>query len=51
MSGAVEAGNKVIANMGLFEAHGAPRDGMSRLRRSVKEGDKETVVEPNLDWK
>ena len=50
MDGAVEAGNKVIANMGLFEAHGAQRSKMSRLLRSVNENEKEALVETGLDW-
>jgi hypothetical protein len=51
MGGAVVAGNKVIANMGLFEAHGAQRDGMSRLRAPVNEGEKQATVSKDLDWK
>jgi hypothetical protein len=50
MDGAVEAGNKVIANMGLFQAHGAQRSQFSRLKRSVNEREKEALVETGLDW-
>ena len=51
MSGTVEAGNKIIANTGLVEFHGKPRNKiMTRLLTPVFKGDTKALVEQNLDW-
>ena len=50
MSGTVEAGNKIIANSGLVELYGKPRDRMVRLLSPVFNSYKETLVEQFLDW-
>ena len=39
MSGAVEAGNKVIANNGSIKFYGKARSRMSRLLAEAKKGD------------
>lgn len=50
MSGTVEAGNKLIANSGLVQLYGKPRNGMVRLLSPVYNGYTETLVEQFLDW-
>mgnify|MGYP002629819704 CR=1 FL=1 len=47
---AIEAGNKLIANVGLISIHGIPRKQMiTRLHAEAKKGDAQITVEPNLD--
>ena len=50
MSGAIEAGNKVIVNIGKLEFYGKPRSRWSRLRAAVNKNDAEATVEAGLDW-
>ena len=50
MSGTVEAGNKIIANTGLVEMYGTPRNRMTRLLSPVYRGYTETLVEQFMDW-
>lgn len=50
MSGAVEAGNKIIANTNLVEFHGQSRDRMSRLEQPIEKGMTSTLVAQGLDW-
>jgi hypothetical protein len=48
---AVEAGNKLIANTGVFKAYGAPRHNkMSRLTKEALKGGSSIFVGPDLDW-
>jgi hypothetical protein len=48
---AVEAGNKLIANTGKFNAYGKPRlNKMSRLTREALKNTSSIFVEPGLDW-
>ncbi len=51
MTGALEAGNKLLANTGLISLKGAPRDRWSRLRSVVERGDRSALVEIGLDWR
>jgi hypothetical protein len=47
---AIEAGNKLIANVGLMSIYGTPRKQMiTRLHAEAKKGDNKITVEPNLD--
>lgn len=50
-TGAVEAGNKVISNVGTIKMYGEKRSRWSRLAASVYKDDKTIVVESGLDWK
>jgi hypothetical protein len=50
MPGAVEAGNKMIANVGQIKMFGKVRSRMSRLLASAQKGSSTITVEPNLDW-
>jgi hypothetical protein len=48
---AVEAGNKLIANTGKFNAFGLPRmNKMSRLAKEALKGDTSIFVGKGLDW-
>lgn len=49
---AVEAGNKLIAVTGRFEAYGIPRgeSRMSRLTQPAQKGEETFFVESGLDW-
>jgi len=50
---AIEAGNKLIANVGLVQMYGKPRakdSQMSRLVASTAKGDTTITVAPGLDW-
>lgn len=51
MPGATEAGNKMIANVGLVKMIGKARSRMSRLRAECHKGQLSCLVEPGLDWK
>jgi len=51
MTGALEAGNKLLANTGLISMHGEGRSRWSRLRAVAEKGDTSALVEPFLDWK
>lgn len=47
---AIEAGNKLIANVGLVSMYGKPRkQKMTRLREEARKGDRSITVEPSLD--
>ena len=47
---AIEAGNKMIANIGLVKMFGQPRSTiMTRLTANVNKGDTKVFVEPSLD--
>lgn len=50
LSGAVEAGNKVLINTGYVSMVAPTRDMMTRLRQTAKKGDREIFVYPGLDW-
>lgn len=50
MPGAVEAGNKMIANVGQVVMVGANRDRMSRLHAEVFKGSTSATVDAGLDW-
>lgn len=50
MNGAVEAGNKMIANVGYIKMYGKVRSRMSRLLAECAKGSNTCSVEPNLDW-
>jgi hypothetical protein len=50
MSGAVEAGNKVLVNVGKVEFYGKERSRWSRLLATVNKNDREATVEAGLDW-
>ena len=50
MSGAIEAGNKLIANTGKIAFYGKQRSNGSRLRESVYSDENSAIVEPGLDW-
>ena len=50
---AIEAGNKLIANVGLVQMYGKPRtkeSQMTRLTKSTAKGDTTINVAPGLDW-
>lgn len=50
---AIEAGNKLIANVGKVQMYGKPRakeSQMSRLLASTAKGDTTFTVSPGLDW-
>lgn len=50
---AIEAGNKLIANVGLVSMYGKPRAKASQLTRlaaSTAKGDTSITVSPGLDW-
>ena len=50
-SGAVEAGNKLIANLGRVNMYGQPRSAkMSRLRSEALKDSNGFYVEAGLDW-
>jgi hypothetical protein len=47
---AIEAGNKLIANLNIMRIYGKRRTtGMTRLHRPALAGEKEILVEPSLD--
>lgn len=47
---AIEAGNKIIANVGLIKMFGKPRSTkMTRLMANINKGDSSIIVEPSLD--
>jgi len=47
---AIEAGNKLIANVNIMRIYGKPRQWkMTRLRNPVLKGQREFTVEPNLE--
>lgn len=51
--GAVEAGNKLIANLGLIEMYGTARTAESyqtRLRKDLLPNEAELTVSTGLDW-
>ena len=50
MSGAVEAGNKVLVNVGLVEFFGKQRSRWSRLLATVLKDERSAMIEPYLDW-
>ena len=50
MTGALEAGNKILANTGLVSMHGKERDRESILKEDAYQGFDEIRVERNLDW-
>lgn len=51
MDGAVESGNKVVANTGLIAWYGKTRSQNTRLKSSVIKGQTDMIlVEPGLDW-
>lgn len=50
MDGAVEAGNKVLANVGDVKFFGLNRDRMSRLKSPAAVGANYIIVEGGLDW-
>ena len=47
----IEAGNKVLANVGKVAWYGQKRDQMSRLRETAYAGNRTITVYPDLDWK
>jgi len=48
---AIEAGNKLIANVGLVSMYGKPRkQKMTRLLKETRKGDRSIMVEPGLDF-
>jgi hypothetical protein len=51
MNGALEAGNKLLANTGLISMNGVARSRWSRLRKTVERGENEILVDFGLDWK
>jgi hypothetical protein len=50
MPGAVEAGNKMIANVGTVKMFGKTRSRMARLRASCNAGSNSCTVDTALDW-
>jgi len=48
---AIEAGNKLIANINKVRMYGQNRAKMTRLVREAKAGDEVIYVEKDLDWK
>jgi len=50
-SGAIEAGNKVISNVGTIKMYGTQRSRMSRLLSFANKEDDFIVVDQGLDWK
>lgn len=51
MPGAVEAGNKMIANVGTVKMIGQPRSRSTVLTAVANKGASSVTVEPGLDWK
>lgn len=47
--GAIEAGNKLIANVGKISMYGKPRPTFSRLRAPCLRGDSSIMVDPEFD--
>jgi hypothetical protein len=48
---AIEAGNKIIANVGTIKMYGQPRTGiLTRLRAECSMDETVIYVEPGLDW-
>jgi hypothetical protein len=48
---AIEAGNKLIANVGLISMYGAARkQKMTRLLKAARKGDRSIMVEKDLDF-
>ena len=47
---AVEAGNKILANVGLISIYGAPKISRTRLTQTVNAKSNTIYVEGGLDW-
>ena len=48
---AIEAGNKIIANVGTIKMYGQPRTGiLTRLTEECFKDNTEIYVAPGLDW-
>lgn len=47
---AIEAGNKILANINKVEMYGKKRSQFSRLTATAKSGDSFMYVSPGLDW-
>ena len=50
MPGAAEAGNKLIANVGIIKMFGKDRSRMSRLTAECQKGSSSCTVGIGLDW-
>jgi|LauGreDrversion4_2_1035121.scaffolds.fasta_scaffold48110_3 hypothetical protein len=48
---AIEAGNKILANVGTVSLFGEPRVGRSRLLDSIVKGATSALIEPGLGWR
>ena len=47
---AIEAGNKIMANVGLISIYGTPKIGRARLMQTVNPNDNSILVGPGLGW-